>query len=290
MLPVGGGVKLVDFGIARHEVAEEVTRASVTGTGVIVGTPAYMTPEQLQGQAVDHRCDLFALGVVLYEAATGTHPFAGRTRATTMINILQLDPAPLASRRPLGFGPLEQIVARCLRKSPDARYPSAAALIEDLRAAERHFTGGPAPTALQPWRDQSWWWRFHQVVVAIVYGLLLVPLWLAREYLAPGAARDLMFFAGLAAAVVSIVLRLHSSFLALHARDTLAALRRRRRAVIVAADLLVLAVLSVGALLVYAIKPGLAALLLAMALGALVTLFGVEPATAAAAFPEEPEK
>ncbi|MGE3842950.1 MAG: serine/threonine-protein kinase, partial [Vicinamibacterales bacterium] len=185
MLPDAGGVKLVDFGIARlMDLGETATRTKLTAPGLLVGTPAYMTPEQLQGEQVDHRSDLFALGVVLYEAGTGTHPFAGPTRATTLSNILQFEPPPLGSRRPLVFGPVESLVAHCLKKSPALRYGSTAALLTDLRRARDWLaeTGGtdrltPLPVATAGF----WWWRFHQTAVALFYGLLVIPLWLLRE-------------------------------------------------------------------------------------------------------------
>jgi hypothetical protein len=287
MLPDAGGVKLVDFGIARVEADDAPTRVTVTGTGMLVGTPAYMTPEQLQGGRVDQRSDLFALGVVLYEAATGQHPFAGRTRATTMLNILQLEPPPLASRRALAFGPLEPIVARCLRKNPDLRYPSATDLIADLQRAAGTLTTGSTGGVPVAASDPSWWWRFHQAAVSVLYGLLLAPVWLVREQLAPGPARDLLFFGALAAAVVTILLRLNASFLARHSPAALAAVRRRTRPAVVLADLTLIACVSLAALLALPVRPGLAALLLAGGLGALVTLLVIEPATAAAAFRED---
>ncbi|MDH4066734.1 MAG: serine/threonine protein kinase, partial [Acidobacteriota bacterium] len=151
MLPEAGGVKLVDFGLARLDPDLQETRQGLTEPGVLVGTPAYMSPEQLQGTCVDQRSDVFSLGVVLYEAATGANPFAGHTTASTMLNVLQLEPPPLASRRPLAFGPLEAIVHRCLRKAPEARYGSAAALLEDLKAARRQWDeASEASTASRP--------------------------------------------------------------------------------------------------------------------------------------------
>jgi serine/threonine protein kinase len=285
MLPDDGGVKLVDFGIARVAGPDTPTM-SVTGTGVLIGTPAYLTPEQLQGARADHRSDVFALGVVLYEAATGAHPFAARTRASLMINILQLEPPPMGSRRPLAFGPLERIVARCLRKSPEERYASVEALLSDLRAAGSFMTQG-VDTAPVARRGASWWWRFHQIAVSGVYGLLLIPLWLVRERLEPGGLRDGLFFGALATTVVSILLRLHSSFLAVYAPATLQALRRGRRLVVLVNDLLLIVILATAGALAVGVRPGMAVILVAGALGVLVTLLMIEPFTARGAFADE---
>jgi hypothetical protein len=158
--------------------------------------------------------------------------------------------------------------------------------LEDLRRARSQFEGGTVPAAMPASADPAWWWRFHQVAVSCVYGLLLIPLWMVRERLAPGPLRDVVFFGALAAAVVSIMLRLHASFLAVQDRGGLEAARPRVRAAVVAADLVLVALLACSALIVLSQKPGLAALLLSAALGALVTLLVIEPATARAAFPQ----
>lgn len=292
MLPDAGGVKLVDFGIARVLDAADTTRTNLTAPGVLVGTPAYMTPEQLQGLPIDHRSDLFALGVVLYEAGTGSHPFAGRTRATTLNNILQLEPPPLGSRRPMAFGPLEPIVARCLKKSPDQRFASATELLAALRQAQRALeTGAPvsdATASVEP-TDRLWWWRFHQTAIAVFYGLLVLPLWLVRESYSRGPRADGVFFSALALVVVSILMRLHAAFLASHAAETLqSALAHWRRTVLVT-DLLLGVLLLLAAVLASNAKPGVSALLLVASLGTLVTLLVIEPVTTRLAFASKTE-
>ncbi len=290
MLPVGGGAKLVDFGIARLEPLGE-GRPRTETQSLLVGTPAYMTPEQLQGGRVDHRCDLFSLGIVLYEMATGANPFSGRTRETTLLNILQLEPPPLSSRRALEFGPLEQIVARCLKKNPDLRYGSARELLADLRAARARLgespTFVPGHTATQDVhldRPPVWWWRFHQVVVSIVNGLLLIPLWMVRERMPAEPPRNWLFFVALGIFAMSAVWRMGSAFFVGRGWMTPVDILGPRRWLLVVVDTLYALLLIAGALVVLSSKPSLAALLLPCALGVLVVMLAIEPVTARAAF------
>jgi serine/threonine-protein kinase len=127
-----GVVKVLDFGIAK------LVDASVTGSGhttvadAIVGTPAYMAPEQARGMTIDARSDVFSLGVVLHELLSGRPPFVGATAADVLAAVLQSEPRPLSDAPPA----LASIVSRCLRKDPKARYQDAAALLADLNATD----------------------------------------------------------------------------------------------------------------------------------------------------------
>ncbi len=157
MVRLDGYVKVLDFGLAKlTEPAPPSGPDAQTGAnaattpGLIVGTVHYMSPEQARGQPVDHRTDLFSLGVVLYEMATGQRPFRGATSLDVLAAILHEDPAPLsdvASNVPLE---LSAIVAKALRKDPEARYQSAKDLLNDLKALQA--TGVrpvPVPAALK---------------------------------------------------------------------------------------------------------------------------------------------
>jgi eukaryotic-like serine/threonine-protein kinase len=127
-------VKLVDFGVARF--ASQVSRSDR-----ILGTPAYLSPEQIQGQRQDGRSDLFSLGVVLYEMITGVRPFAGNSLGDVCAQILTEDPVPPSRLNPALPAAFDRIVARCLAKDPDQRYQSgndlARALYLVARAANR---------------------------------------------------------------------------------------------------------------------------------------------------------
>src|SRR5206468_5290427 len=117
-----GRLKILDFGLARMDEAgpgaghREGGRVPyVTQPGVVIGTPAYMAPEQINGLAVDARADVFAFGVLLYEYACGVHPFAAATPLGTVARVLESDVAPLSSLVDVP-APLVEVLARCLHK------------------------------------------------------------------------------------------------------------------------------------------------------------------------------
>jgi eukaryotic-like serine/threonine-protein kinase len=120
-------VKIVDFGIAKL-----MGQKGLTKTGSMIGTVAYMSPEQTKGEAADHRSDIWALGITLYEMLTGSLPFAGEHPAVMMAAIQMNAPSPLKQLRDHVPDTLERIIARTLEKSPTVRYQSAAELAEDL--------------------------------------------------------------------------------------------------------------------------------------------------------------
>ncbi|HEX5717691.1 MAG TPA: protein kinase [Thermoanaerobaculia bacterium] len=126
---------VVDFGLAQDQGEEGLTR-----TGLISGTPAYVSPEQAQGGQLDRRTDVYSLGVVLYEMLTESPPFAGTTAAGTLVRVLQEEPEPLRRRKPGIPADLETVVLKCLEKDPERRYDSARALAEDL---DRWVEGDP---------------------------------------------------------------------------------------------------------------------------------------------------
>ena len=125
-----GRLKILDFGLAKRTAAgapdDSDTRLDTsTSAGLVLGTVGYMSPEQVRGQQVDHRSDLFSLGIVLYEMATGTRPFAGGSAVETMNAILTDDvPEPAEAERALPAG-LAQVIRHCLEKQPDERFQSA---------------------------------------------------------------------------------------------------------------------------------------------------------------------
>jgi serine/threonine-protein kinase len=125
-----GSINVVDFGVARIESSD------LTETGAMLGTPAYMSPEQCLGRRVDHRSDLFSAGVILYQLLTGEKPFTGTT--TTIIQkVLRMDPFPPSELDPTLSGTWDEVIAHALAKMPEARYQSAGEFAEAIAAARR---------------------------------------------------------------------------------------------------------------------------------------------------------
>lgn len=132
MVDESGHAKILDFGIARIQRIQDETVTQLTRAGAVVGTVAYMSPEQLLGRDLDCRSDLFSLGVVLYEMASGKAPFQAATMPEMLVKIIHEAPAPLALADPVDGPQFAAIVARCLQKDRAHRYPSASALLADL--------------------------------------------------------------------------------------------------------------------------------------------------------------
>jgi serine/threonine protein kinase len=135
-------IKILDFGLAkiRKEHAGnpflELSGDSLTMPGTVLGTLDYMSPEQILAKKVDQRTDLFSLGVVIYQMATGQLPFRGGSVADTLDRICNLEPLPVARFNLEASMSLEPIIRKCLRKDPDQRYGSARELIADLGGEE----------------------------------------------------------------------------------------------------------------------------------------------------------
>lgn len=123
-----GSVKIADFGLAQ---AQDLT--SVTVTGSIVGTPAYMSPEQAAGKRVDSRSDIFSLGVMVYEMLTGTKPFKGENYSAVIHEILTMAPPKPAEANPLVSNDISAIIEKMLEKDPDQRYQNVEELSEDIK-------------------------------------------------------------------------------------------------------------------------------------------------------------
>ena len=130
-----GQVKVTDFGIAR------ITDSSKTKTGMVLGTPSYMSPEQLSGQKIDGRSDIFSLGVMLYQLLCGQLPFTGDSMAQLMYRIANEKYADIRSLNPEIPDTLAAVIDKALNKDIDLRYQSGEEMAQDLRACMQLFAG-----------------------------------------------------------------------------------------------------------------------------------------------------
>jgi formylglycine-generating enzyme required for sulfatase activity/dienelactone hydrolase/predicted Ser/Thr protein kinase len=137
MITGKGQAKIMDFGLAKVKEGPLLTREGTT-----LGTVAYMSPEQAQGQEVDPRSDIWSLGVVMYEMLSGVLPFKGEREASILYSVVHEDPKPLRTLIPDVPLELQQIIDRSLKKNPEARYASALELLNDLKNYRNSLTAG----------------------------------------------------------------------------------------------------------------------------------------------------
>ena len=192
-------IKILDFGLAKpiESGQTDATRAvgATTSAGMILGTFGYMAPEQVRGQAVDHRADMFAFGAVLYEMLSGQRAFAGDTAADSMSAILTKDPPDLDTAR-MSISPgLDRIVRRCLEKSPELRFQSANDLAFALETLSTVSTSSSTVAAaaelLKPRSAGVWRTLLPWAVAGVAVGAAVAP-WL-RGTRAPQEARWAQF-------------------------------------------------------------------------------------------------
>src|ERR1700684_2837579 len=138
-----GHAKIADFGIAKLNLAH------FTVPGRVMGTPAYMAPEQLSGEGVDGRSDLFSLGVILYAMVTGHSPFQGNSATTVCFKVANREPVA-ASAFDLNLPPeLDEVISRAMARDPQQRYQSGAEFAEDLRQLQQIFEAGSTTTSVR---------------------------------------------------------------------------------------------------------------------------------------------
>lgn len=175
-----GKVKLVDFGVARFA-------SQVTGSDRVLGTPAYLSPEQIEGKKQDGRSDLFSLGVVLYEMITGVRPFAGDSLGDVCAQILTASPVPPSKLNPQLPAALDRIVSRCLAKNPGERYQSGNELARALYLVARCGS----KLSAQPKRA---YWFLRPAHPRDLLAIASVVLLVASAVMATSSVRD--WFAG----------------------------------------------------------------------------------------------
>jgi serine/threonine protein kinase/tetratricopeptide (TPR) repeat protein len=164
MIDRAGSVKILDFGLAQVlESAAPQTSLPKTRTATLTedfgGTILYMSPEQLRGESIDHRTDLFSMAIILYELASGEHPFASRTEADTIAAILKTDPRPASERNPRLPRQLDRILRHCLEKNVRYRMSSAVDLRDELVKLQGEGASAgpeePPSIAVLPFADMS---------------------------------------------------------------------------------------------------------------------------------------
>ncbi len=169
------GAKLLDFGLAKVQASEAAAGMTqlptqttpLTAEGTILGTMQYMAPEQLEGHEADARTDIFALGAVIYEMATGRRAFEGKSRASLIAAILEREPPPVSTLQPLTAPALDHVVRTCMAKDPDARWQTAHDVLVDLKwVADAGTQAATASSAKSSVRERISW--------ALVAGLLVV--------------------------------------------------------------------------------------------------------------------
>jgi len=192
MLMEKGHTKVMDFGLAKPIAGVEGAGApgelltTLTEVGAAPGTPAYMSPEQLQGKPLDQKTDIFSFGVVLYEMLTGVHPFKRETGFTTVSAILNEGPRPIADFNKDIPAPLQQIINGMLAKDAAQRYASFHDVVSDIRKVQANL-----PVS---WAGKKF---FRQVRIAVAAAIILIVVlaasWLAKTVFFKSAARALAF-------------------------------------------------------------------------------------------------
>jgi serine/threonine protein kinase len=170
---IKSGARLLDFGLAKLKQGASAlgvplsqlrtAEDSITAQGTIVGTPQYMAPEQLEGRETDARTDIFALGAVIYEMATGKKALEGNSQASTLAKILETDPPPIRSLQPTTPAALDRVVRTCLAKDPDNRLQSvqdAKLELEWIRDVVAEPSESGSATPLAGWRRALPWAPF----------------------------------------------------------------------------------------------------------------------------------
>ena len=183
LITEGGVVKIVDFGLAKL-----AGRARLTKEGSTVGTAAYMSPEQVKGEPVDQRTDIWSLGVVLYEMVEGRLPFKGEFEQSLAHSILTSEPEPATKiNKDLPPG-LEQVILKCLMKNPAGRYLSMDELADDLNAVAEGFK--PLNAKPGPFRGRILGVKKAYIFTGLAFLAVLASVWLLMGRSAPGRAAD----------------------------------------------------------------------------------------------------
>ena len=277
VLSESGVVKILDFGLARFEVYS-AKNPKLTHSGMFLGTPAYSSPEQLLGSEVDRRSDIFSFGTIIYEIASGKHPFGAADSMATIARILEADAPDLAKQNESVPTALNEIVRRCLKKNPEDRYQTAREMLHDLERISKS-----RDRKMEVRRSSAlWWWQFHQACAGFGYYGMVYPLWRVKQWLG-GVEGSLFFFPALIAVGIAANLRLHLWFTSKFYFSELSEQRRKASRWIHCADWLFVVMLAAAAVRIHSIHAIIATLLMSVAISAFVAYSLIEPTTAKAA-------
>lgn len=280
-------LKIVDFGLAIGP-GPTGEQQRLTRPDMLIGTPAYMSPEQLRGEVVDFRSDLFCLGILLYELAIGEHPFENGTVLATTSRILESEPPGVARLRMLVPG-LDRIILRCLEKSPEARFGSTRAVVDEL---ERLAGDAPQtlPTANTSGREKDdtshlrgYWWVVHQCLVIALYATMIVLCFIINAQYQLGPVLWSAFLT-LACGIWNGAMRAHLLFTWRFNRSALPGELARTSGLVWPVDLVFTLLLIVSALSVLPESQPWAATLASVAVGYAVVFLVVEPTTSRSVF------
>jgi len=188
MIDRDGRVKVLDFGLAKlkrtafeGEDPSSAGEDDLTADGEILGTVAYMSPEQAEGRKVDSRSDVFSLGIILYQMATGERPFRGSSKVSTLVSILKDTPPPISDLRPVIPPDLARIVERCLAKDPGERYDTALEVRDALQSLREVTISGIRPARPAARR------RLLPILAAAAAAVVVVGLIAVRWGRSPGS-------------------------------------------------------------------------------------------------------
>jgi hypothetical protein len=276
-----GRLRVLDFGLALMTQPLPAAAGGVLATlpGALVGTPAYMAPEQLQGMPVDVRADVFAYGVVVYEYACGAHPFEAPTPIGRLARVLETDAPRLADRAPHVPAAVAAVVDRCLRKSRADRFASAGEIVPALMSAGPRVAVGASP------RKTLTWWRAHQVIVMAVYVAATTIAWSIKEAFGGALLLWVFIVLGIGSAIAG-VLRGHLLFTSAINPAQARAEQLRVGRIMTIVDALIALAVAIDGLSIATVRPLWGVLTIGLGAGIAVAAVLIEPATTGAAFPE----
>jgi serine/threonine protein kinase len=270
MRAADGRIKVLDFGLARMTTDSD---GALTQAGMLVGTPAYMSPERLNGRPADAAGDVFAFGVLLSEYATGLHPFAAPTVLATTARILEGEATPADRQRPDVPPAIAAVISSCLRRNAAERFASAAEIVQALETPAPRRTGSV----------MARWWRTHQGAAIALDAAACGLAWQVKEWRSDDTTTAIFILVGIAATIAA-VFRGHLMFTHRVNGGRLGQERRRAAPVTAATALVIGLALVLDGLLLAATRPLPGVVTIGLGIGIVLARLVVEPSTTSATF------